>query len=131
MRKVPFILGCLLLASTNTAFAEWKEYDRTESMSMHYDPAKVRSIGKKTYRVWALTSFEKPLGVGSSYFQSIEFVAEYNCLNETSRVVQDWVYEKGYAQGRLVRSTNYSTAKFEFLDPTADNQRLFNIVCKK
>ena len=127
MKKL--LLALLLIASCNSAWAEWSELWRDNEYTILADLDNLART-ETTVKMWVLRDFNTVRTIAGDKNLSATTQIEYDCAQEKYRTLASNFYEGSYARGKL----NYSDTEVEAWSPVApysNDQTLMNIACSK
>ena len=125
MKKVWVLL--LLIVSTSV-FAEWANVDDNDEMTTYVDFGTIKKKGNKV-KMWHLTDFKTVQKVGNDRFLSMLSRDEYDCDEETSRMLDLYWYSGNMRNGDRVFSAPNIKDEPESISPGGVNKTLFEIAC--
>ena len=127
MKKVLVLL--LLMVSTNV-FAEWTRVGSNDEMTVYVDYGSIKKKGNKV-KMWYLfdhKTVQKP--AGDRYLSSMSR-SEYDCEEETKRMLDFYWYSGNMRQGEMVYSQSNIKDEAESIVPGSISEALFKIACGK
>ena len=127
MKKL--ILLLLLIVSTNV-FAEWANVDDNDEMTTYVDFGTIKKKGNKV-KIWSLMDFKTV-----QTYEKIKFLSqlarnEYDCEEETRRMLDLFWYSVNMRQGEIVFSSKNIKNEAESIVPGSISEALFKIACGK
>ena len=127
MNKLTLLL--LLMVSTNV-FAEWTEVGSNDEMTAYVDFGTIKKKDHKV-KIWILFDFKTVQKAISYRYLSQMERDEYDCDEETSRMLDLYWYSGNMKQGDIVYSeTNMKDGTLS-LPPGSTGERLLKIACGK
>ena len=135
MKKV---LVLLLLMVSTSVFAEWTPVDGSKDgdMTVYIDFGTIKRKGNKV-KMWKLYDFKtvkklavKKLGENDRYLSGV-FYTEYDCEEETGRMLDLYLYSGNMRQGDIVYSHKNIKEEAESIIPQSIEESLFKIACDK
>lgn len=120
------------MVSTNV-LAEWTEvFNNTKGdMTVYVDFGTIKKKGHKV-KMWDLYDFKTVKNSSKGGFFSQVGLDEFDCEEETSRILTFYNYSGNMRSGDIVYSdTDTDTVKSEPILPDSINQGLFKIACGK
>ena len=129
MKKILVLL--LLMVSTNV-FAEWTRVDNSPdgNMIVYIDYETIKKKGNKV-KIWSLIDFKTVQK--SSYGKYLSFVSrnEYDCEEETRRMLDLYSYSGNMRDGEQVYSQSNIKDEGTSIIPVSIDEVLFKIACSK
>lgn len=126
---IKLLLALFLTTISTNAMAKWVLNISTTNgeEKIYFDDATIK-INGDLVKIWELWDYEIPniLSVGS-YKSSVDR-REYNCKNETSRIIQSTAYEGRMQTGEIIHTLK--TTKFEEIMPNTPLSMMFKSVCR-
>jgi hypothetical protein len=130
IRKVVLMLALGLTCSS--AMAEWALINSSDASDDYVNRSSIRKTVNKA-KMWSLTDFkiiQKDSDVEKPYL-SEALLFEYDCKNETTKLLSISVYSDNMQRGVSVASFSYpSPASFESA-PNSINELKWKIACGK
>lgn len=129
MKKVVVLL--LLMVSTNV-FAEWSKLgDSSDKESTVYvDFETIKRKGNKV-KMSYLLDFKSVKTIGNISFLSSVFYTEFDCEEETGRLIDASLYLRNMLMGGVVDSMSNMKNEPTSIQPLTTEQLLFKIACYK
>ena len=124
MKKLTLLL--LLMVSTSV-FSEWKWVGASQDSTNYIDFGTIKKKGNKA-KMWRLYDF-KTVQKYSGLSQIIHY--EYDCEEETSRMLDFYSYSGNMAQGDIISSMTSIENKPESIIPGSVSENSLNIACDK
>ena len=124
MIKILFFVFALFLSITNVN-AEWILVGESEDRLFYVDPS---SFKKKNHivKMWGVDNLKAPL----TKIQSIKHLGEYDCDDDTMRIVSTYGFSETFGKGKLIGSSDDST-KFIPILPESTQEVMWKIACNK
>ena len=127
------ILILLLLMVSTSVFAEWTEVGQSAAngMTAYADFGTIKRKGNKV-KMWHLTDFKtvKKLGENDRYLSEMRR-GEYDCEEETTRMLDLFWYSVNMRQGEIVYSVTNIKDEATSILPESIGETLFKIACGK
>jgi hypothetical protein len=125
MKKV---LVLLLLIVSTSVFAEWANVDDNDEMTTYVDFGTIKKKGNKV-KIWSLIDFKTV-----QTYEKIKFLSqltrnEYDCEEETRRMLDLFWYSVNMRQGEIVFSSKNIKDEAESIVPGSIDETLFKIAC--
>ena len=129
MKKV---LVLLLLMVSTSVFAEWTEVGQSAAngMTAYADFGTIKRKGNKV-KMWRLYDFKTVQKVGNDSFLSSVSRNEYDCEEETVRLLDFYWYSGNMRQGEIVVSSTNIKRESKSIMPDTFNDDLLKIACGK
>ena len=131
MKKLTLLL--LLMVSTNL-FAEWTRFigSADGSMTVYGDFETIKRKGSKV-KMWSVNDFKtvQLIPVSNTKFLSTVARQEYDCEEETKRILDGYWYSGNMKQGEIVYSFTNIKEEAESIMPGSIDEVLFKIACYK
>ena len=127
MKKLTLLL--LLLVSTSV-FAEWTKVGGTDDMTSYADFGTIKRKGNKV-KMWGLYDFKTVQKVGNDSFLSSVSRNEYDCEEETVRLLDFYWYSGNMRQGEIVVSSTNLKRESKSIMPDTFNDDFLKIACGK
>ena len=124
------IVALLTVFSTNV-LAEWTEVGGGDGITSYADPSTIRKSGNKV-KMWSLYDLrvaEKSYD-GMRYLSSIS-QDEYDCKEETYRILALNLHSKNMGAGEVVYSSGNVHSEFTPMPPTSRVWTRFKVACGK
>ena len=136
-RRLPlaYILGfasliTLLVLSSEPAYAEWVQIDKTgDGMTTYADPDTIRRKGDLV-KVWQLSDFKTIQTVGTQSHLSFKRQSEYDCIEERTRTLAITFFSGNMGHGNVVIN-NSDEARWVPVAPGSVGQALWEYACEK
>ena len=129
MKKVLVLL--LLMISTNV-FAEWTPVDGSKDgdMTVYVDFETIKKKDNKV-KMWDLFDYKTVQKVGNYRFLSVLDHYEYDCDEETRRMLDFYWYSGNMKNGEIVYSQTNIKNEAESIVPGSISETKFKIACDK
>jgi hypothetical protein len=129
MKKLVVLL--LLMVSTNV-FAEWTEVNgnKDAGLTTYVDYGTIKNQNNKV-KIWTLYDYKRVQQVEDSRFLSSVTHTEYNCEEETSRMLDVYWYSGNMRNGEIVWSSTNIKKETVSIIPESIDEGNFNIACGK
>ena len=129
MKKILVLL--LLMVSTNI-FAEWTRVDSNDpaGITAYVDYGTIKRKGNKV-KMWGLFDFKTVQEVAGKKYLSVMSRNEYDCEEETSRLLDFHYHSGNMRQGVAVLSDTNIKDEPESISPESIDETLFKIACDK
>ena len=132
MKKI--IILILLVVSTNV-FAEWTEvgdsvHAGSKNVTSYADLETIKKKGHKV-KMWILYDFKTAQNAGNVRYLSAMIHNEYDCEEETLRILDLHTYLEGMGYGGVVYSETNIKYEAEAIRPGTIEKGLFKIACGK
>ena len=131
MKKLTLLL--LLMVSTNL-FAEWTRFigSADGSMTVYGDRETIKKKGSNV-KMWSVNDFKtvQLLPVSNTKFLSTVARQEYDCEEETKRILDGYWYSGNMKQGEIVHSFTNIKEEAESIIPKSILESSFKIACDK
>ncbi len=104
----------LLSLACFSAYAEWIPFGTADdgSFKTYVDPTTYRRDGHLV-KVWVITDFAKPQLFDGVWYSSTKNLQQYNCKEETHRIIFVSFYLKNMAQGNTHETRNQPNATWK------------------
>ena len=109
--------------------AEWTAVGNA-GVSVYSDFGTINRIGNKV-KIWSLLDYKTVKKVGSYRFLSQMMRFEYDCEEETTRLLDAYSYSGNMRQGETVYSDANIKREAESIVPESIEDTLFKIACSK
>lgn len=118
----------MLLFFSGPVVAEWVEVSTNNGITT-YGNLIVQRNGPLV-KMWRLIDFPsaQTLESGQQYF-STKSLSEYNCAEDSVRLIQVAAYSDRKGLGTLIHSENYDPTKWSPIAPRSINEALWKIAC--
>ena len=124
------LIAALLAVFSTSVVAEWTRVSGDNDSTAYADLATIRKAGNKV-KMWGLLDYKVvQTGIDKRYL-SISNQHEYDCKEETSRMLTFNEYSKKMGQGEVVYSLGNVHAEFEPITPGSLMATLFKVACGK
>ena len=129
MKKILVLL--LLMVSTNV-FAEWTEVNgnKDAGVTFYVDYGTIKNKNNKV-KIWTLSDYKRVKQVEDSRYLSQVTRVEYNCEEETSRMLDVYWYSGNMRNGEIVWSSTNIKDEAVSIIPESIDEGTFNIACGK
>ena len=129
MKKLVVLL--LLMVSTSV-FAEWTEVNgnKDAGLTTYVDYGTIKNQNNKV-KIWTLYDYKRVQQVEDSRFLSSVTHTEYNCEEETSRMLDVYWYSGNMRNGEIVWSSTNIKKETVSIIPESIDEGNFNIACGK
>ena len=127
MKKIVVLL--LLMVSTNV-FAEWTVVGSASGKTVYADFGTIKRKGNKV-KMWTLYDFNTVRQVENSRYLSQMERDEYDCEEETSRLLDFLWYSGNMRQGEIVLSSKNIKNEEMSVTPGSIDEILLKIACSK
>ena len=129
MKKILILL--LLIVSTNV-FAEWIEVTRSSDgdQTVYVDSDSIKKKGNK-YTMWSLSDFKTVQKFENDRFLSQMMHEEYDCEEETKRLLDFYSYSGNMRGGDIVYSETNIKMESASMPPGSIGETSLNRVCSK
>ena len=127
------ILVLLLLIVSTSVFAEWNKVGQSGAdgdMTTYADSETIKRKGNKV-KMWTMYDFKTVRKLEHDRYLSMVTHDEYDCEEETLRILDVYWYSGNMKDGEIVYSqTNIKTEENSIM-PRSVNESLFKIACGK
>ena len=131
MKKILVLL--LLMVSTNV-FAEWTRVGSSDAagITSYVDLGTIKKKKNKV-KMWSLYDYDNKTvhEVAGKKYLSVMSRNEYDCEEETSRLLDFHYHSGNMRQGEAVLSDTNMKEEAQSVTPESMNEELFNIACDK
>ena len=126
------ILILLLLMVSTSVFAEWTEVNgnKDAGLTTYVDYGTIKNQNNKV-KIWTLYDYKRVQQVEDSRFLSSVTHTEYNCEEETSRMLDVYWYSGNMRNGEIVWSSTNIKKETVSIIPESIDEGNFNIACGK
>ena len=124
------LIAALLAVLSTSVMAEWTEVGGNDIKTTYADLSTIRKSGDKV-KMWDLLDHKVAMTVGNTRYLSMTSQHEYDCNEETSRMLTFNEYSKNMGQGEVVYKSGNTHAEFEPISPDSLLKTLFKLVCGK
>lgn len=126
------LIAALLAVFSTSAMGEWTIVTGDDNTSAYADLSTIRKSGDKV-KMWGLIDLKvaKTSKADGTRFLSSVSQNEYDCKEETSRVLSFNWYLKNMGVGEVVYSSGNAHAEFEPRPPGSIDNMLFKVACGK
>ncbi len=126
------LIGLLLMAVSAGAMAEWTDIGSSSAgeVDHYFDVSTIRKSGS-TVKMWTLLDLKKArttLTNGKSYLSAM-YRYEYDCNEEKSRRLSEYVYSGNMKNGDIVGEGEYNDGKWSSIPPESVGATEFKIAC--
>lgn len=128
MYKV-ILLG-LLLATSNSAMANWVSIGENDSFVMYVDNATIRKSGNIA-KMWHMQDFKVVQDASGAKFLSLKMQGEYDCQAEKSRHLAFTFFSGNMGGGKVVFRNGNVKEERQPIEPDSVNEDLWNVACAK
>ena len=128
MKKI--VLMMLLFASTNV-LAEWTKVTESSThggFTAYADIQSIRKNGNKV-KIWTLFDFKTVQTVNNDRFLSSLARYEYDCFEETTRLLDFYWYSGNMKTGDIVYSAPNQTVQPKAVVPDSIDKHLLEVAC--
>lgn len=126
MKKIGILL-VLLVTSTST-LAEWKDLGFNDQMKIYYDPSSIRRNGS-TAKAWTMDDFKAPVLQDGITISSLKGLIEIDCRNEQARILATIFYFRKMGLGGVAQSDN-TIRPWRPIAPETVNSNLYEVLCQ-
>ena len=131
MKKL--LLVTLLTIFSTSVMADWKPFGGSDTLDLYIDNSSKRKVGNKV-KMWVMQDLKVPgeLPEGKKYL-SIIAQEEFDCANETTRVLQLNYYSENMQKGTNVQSDSFSAGESRVMPVTPNTlqETSWNVACRK
>ena len=129
MKKLVVLL--LLMVSTSV-FAEWTEVGGNDDagLTTYVDYGTIKRKGNKV-KMWSLLDLKTVQEVAGKKYLSVMSRNEYDCEEETSRMLDFYEYSGNMRNGEIVWSSTNIKKETVSIIPESIDEGNFNIACGK
>ena len=129
MKKLVVLL--LLMVSTSV-FAEWTEVGGNDDVGItaYADFGTIKRKGNKV-KMWSLLDLKTVQEVAGKKYLSVMSRNEYDCEEETSRMLDFYEYSGNMRNGEIVWSSTNIKKETVSIMPESVDESLFKIACSK
>ena len=129
MKKLVVLL--LLMVSTSV-FAEWTEVSGNDDVGItaYADFGTIKRKGNKV-KMWSLLDLKTVQEVAGKKYLSVMSRNEYDCEEETSRMLDFYEYSGNMRNGEIVWSSTNIKKETVSIIPESIDEGTFNIACGK
>ena len=129
MKKV---LVLLLLIVSTSVFAEWTRVSESADgdMTVYADSETIKRKGRKV-KIWRLFDFKTVKETAGKRYLSSLSRNEYDCEEETRRMLDLFWYSGNMRQGEMVSSQSNIKDEGTSILPESISEALFKIACGK
>lgn len=108
MKKL--LVTILLTFISTSAMAEWTLINGNENITLYADVKSKRKLGNKV-KMWTLFDLKAPDSYEGKQILSFVSLDEYDCVNETSRLLSVSFYSENMQKGSMINTTNYAVGQ--------------------
>ena len=124
------LLVLLLLMVSTSVFAEWTEVGRNKKQTAYVDFGTIKKKGNKV-KMWSLDDFNTIQKLENYRYMSSLGNYEYDCEEETVRMLDLHWYSGNMGQGEIVYSEKNIKGETVSIVPRSIDEGLFKIACGK
>ncbi len=128
MRKL--ILALVLMTISNTALAEWREFNDDENFTTYIDVQSIRK-NEGTARMWVLVNFKVPKLVGKEQVGSLRLLNEFDCVDERIRTLDTHFFKRKMADGLTPNLEKKVVGEWAYLAPQTGGYVMMEIACRE
>lgn len=135
MKKL--FLFLILTFTTLNVYAKWVFFDnairelaygKETYDSYYYEDTSIKILNDNKRRVWVFGNFSQK---NSRNFKSIQSYEEYNCEDETYKVLQANGYPEKNLEGKSSRISETEFSGISYIEPDGLRKTLYKILCNK
>ena len=127
MNKLLLII--LLALISTSAMAEWTQVAGGDNGNLYVDRSTVRKNGNKA-KIWGLIDYSSERHYGDKSYLSSKSLVEYDCTEETGRVLYSTYHSEAQGFGNLIFTIDIPT-QWRPVPPDSGIQIEFAIACGK
>ncbi len=127
MKKAPICLVMMLL--NLNASAEWLLRGSDDSHSEYIDYSTVRKYSNKA-KHWIMVDYAAPQRLVNDSYLSVKYQYEYDCKNESIRVLSFVFYSDNMGQGQVV-VTDSTPSSWTPVIPGSGGEARWKMLCLK
>ena len=130
------LIAALLAVFSTNVMAEWTRVGDSDSDSdtntntAYVDLSTIRKSGDKV-KMWDLLDYKVVQMVNGTRYLSAVAQMEYDCKEETAKLLTFNEHSKNMGQGEVVYSSGNTHAEFEPISPNSLLKTHFKLVCGK
>lgn len=129
MNKI--IIAVALLLGSHTVMAKWVMYGASDDQKSYFKDDSIRKKADRV-KVWILLDFPNGETLpGGREQMSSKHQVEFDCYNETSRLLYSSSMSGSFGKGDIIWSSNDSDSEFAPVIPDTIHEILFKRVCTK
>ena len=124
------LMMLMLLVSTNVLAVDWVKTGGTDDFDKYLNPQSIRRDGNKV-KVWTLKDYKsgQVLGDNKTRFFSDVLRYEYDCFEDTNRLIDLYSYSGKMGQGDIVLSIPNVTIPAGSVIPGSIGAATLKLVC--
>ena len=124
------LIAALLAVFSTSVLAEWTEVDGNGDFTAYADRSTIRKSGNRV-KMWDLTDFKVVKTVQGKSRLSGASQQEYDCKEETIKVLTFIWYSKNMGVGEVVYSSGTMHEEPIPMSPSSIGEALFKVACGK
>ena len=125
------LIAALLAVFSTSVMAEWTRVGGSDIYDTYADLSTIRKSGDKV-KMWNLIDFKAvQTAPGPRHLLSILSQYEYDCKEETAKLLAHTWYSKNMGAGEVVYSSGNADARFEPIVPRSELDTFFKVACGK
>lgn len=122
-----YFLMLLMLVSSDAAFADWVEIDRSEIQITYVDPVLIDASGGRI-KIVLVSNYKKPRRYEDKTFLSVKSQSEFDCSGEQFRQLEYSLHTDKMAAGEMLHSDS-SKGKWQKVKASTTDGLLWAKVC--
>ena len=125
------LIAALLAVFSTSVLAEWTKVGDTDTYTNYVDLSTIRKLGNKV-KMWNLYDLKVATSEANGrLYLSSSNQKEYDCKEETSRILAFINYSKNMGAGEAVYSSGALHDEPDPIAPRSVNESLFKLACAK
>jgi hypothetical protein len=124
------LIAVLLAVLSTSVLAEWTRVSGNDTHTSYADLSTIRKSGNAVW-MWDLLDHKVVMTVGNTRYLSVTSQHEYDCKEETSRMLTFNEYSKNMGQGEVVYMSGNTHAELVPMSPDSLLKTLFKVACGK
>ena len=124
------LIAALLAVFSTNVLAEWTRVGGNDTKTTYADLSTIRKSGDRV-KMWELLDFKVVQTVNGQRFLSSVIFAEYDCKEETSRVLAFNWYSKNIGAGEVVHNSGTLHGEPQPVSPVSIVNSLLKLACGK
>lgn len=123
MKKIFLFLFLFFL--TSPTYAQWVLIGESEDLFIYVDPTTVKK-NKHIVKMWEVLNYKVPI----AGINSVRALAEYDCNDETTKILATFGYSEMFGKGKIIASNNESSSSYP-IPPDSTPKLAWDVACRK
>ena len=129
MYKIILVM-LLAIVSGNALAEEWIEIGGGKELTIYVESTFVHKEGDRV-KIWTLHNFKTARKATGRTYKSMKMQSEYNCKEETTRILFLSEYSENNGGGKMVYSDSPHNSNWRPVPPDSTSKALLEIACWK